>query len=200
MQEDDTRLALWALRQDRATGYLWWELAAGAISSVGVYALLAAAAQPDCTSAEAARIDAAYFPSMCALSTLLDSLVDRERDVRSGELSFVGYYPSRAAAIARLRQLAERALAGVRALPRGERHVVLVTGMIAMHLSEDDAATAGPEPATRALLQATQTPATRLLLAILRAWRRARGLRMRTEHAPADQARGGVCQPLFSPE
>ena len=53
MREGDAALALWASRQDRAEGYRWWETAAGAISSVGVFALLAAATDPRTTSPDA---------------------------------------------------------------------------------------------------------------------------------------------------
>ena len=105
-QEGDARLAAWALSQDRADGYRWWEVAAGVISSVGVYALLAAAADPRTTLAEAHRVDAAYFPPICALSALLDSLVDRRSDALTDNHSSFGHYPSGAEAAERLSMIA----------------------------------------------------------------------------------------------
>jgi len=155
----------------------WFELAAASSSSLAVLALIAAAADPATTTASAERVRRAYFPWIEALSTLLDSVADRERDLRTGELSFVSEYPTQAAAVARLGELAARAVAAARALPHGERHVVLVAGMIAMHLSAAGARLPAERPATRAVLRAADTVAMPLLLPLLRGWRRARAAR-----------------------
>jgi tetraprenyl-beta-curcumene synthase len=161
-------LRAWAQAQDCAeVDVAWFELAAASSSSLAVLALLAAAAEPTTSRATVEATRASYFPWVSALSTLLDSLADRERDALSGEISFIGHYGSRSATIARLRELTERALAGARALPRGERHVVLVTGMIAMHLSEKR----GSQAATLAVLRASRTAVAPVLLVILRIWR-----------------------------
>ena len=151
----------------------WFELAAAGSSSLAVLALIAAAADPATTTETAEQVRRAYFPWIEALSTLLDSVADRERDLRTGELNFVSQYPSQAAAVARLQEVTARAIAGARSLPRGERHVVLVAGMIAMHVSEAGAWLPSAQPATRAVLGAADTLAMPLLLVLLRAWRRA---------------------------
>ena len=171
MQEDDARLALWALRQDRAAGYLWWELAAGAISSVGVYALLAAAAEPGETPAEAARIDAAYFPPTCALSTLLDSLVDHERDILTANHSSFGHYPSGADAAARLGLIASRAEAAVRGLRHGRRHVAIVAGIAGYYASAAGASSDEAVPVTAAIVERLGATVP-LILATMRLRRR----------------------------
>ncbi|HKG39203.1 MAG TPA: DUF2600 family protein [Conexibacter sp.] len=152
----------------------WWELAAAGSSSLAVLALIAAAADPATTAATAEQVRRAYFPWIEALSTLLDSVADRERDLRTGELNFVSHYPTQAAAVERLREVTVRAISGARGLPRGERHVVLVAGMIAMHVSEAGASLPWAQPATRAVVRAADTLAMPLLLVVLRAWRRAR--------------------------
>jgi tetraprenyl-beta-curcumene synthase len=150
----------------------WFELAAAGSSSLAVLALIAAAADPATTTDTAEQVRRAYFPWIEALSTLLDSVADRERDLQTGELNFVSQYPTQAAAVARLREVTMRAIAGARGLPRGERHIVLVAGMIAMHVSEAGAWLPWAQPATRAVLRATRTPAMPLLLVLLRGWRR----------------------------
>jgi tetraprenyl-beta-curcumene synthase len=177
MQEEDAPLALWALRQDRAAGYLWWEVAAGAISSVGVYALLAAAAQPRETSADAARIDAAYFPATCALSALLDSLVDREQDLVAASLSSFGHYPSGADACARLGLIASRAEAAARELRHGRRHMAIIAGIAGYYASAAGARDAEGAPVTAAIA-ARLGPTVPLILATMRTRRRlaARGV------------------------
>jgi tetraprenyl-beta-curcumene synthase len=165
-------LRRWALAQGDDVGDArWFELAAAGSSSLAVLALLAAAADPATTEATAELVRNAYFPWIEALSTLLDSVADREHDAASGELSFVSQYASAAEEIERLRVITARALAGARRLPHGERHVVLVAGMVAMHLSEATAWLPTSAPATLAVLRAAQTTAMPLLLALLRTWR-----------------------------
>jgi tetraprenyl-beta-curcumene synthase len=167
-----------AARADTATGDAsWFELAAAGSSSLAVLALIAAAADPATTERTAEQVRRAYFPWVEALSTLLDSVADREADLRTGELNFVSQYPAQAVAVARLRELTARAVAGARDLPRGERHVVLIAGMIAMHVSEAGAWLPWARPATRAVLGASDSAAMPLLLLLLRTWRwvRARG-------------------------
>jgi tetraprenyl-beta-curcumene synthase len=129
------RLAAWATRQERSTGFLWWELAAGAISSVGLYALLAAAADPRTTTAQAELIDAAYFPPICALSALLDSLIDRARDVESRDHNTFRHYPTAELATERLTVIAGRADEAVGHLRYGRRHVAILAGVVGYYLS-----------------------------------------------------------------
>jgi tetraprenyl-beta-curcumene synthase len=172
----EPRLRAWAAAAQAgdatATGDAsWFELAAAGSSSLAVLALIAAAADPATTPDAAERTRQAYFPWVEALSTLLDSVADRERDRRTGELNFLSQYPTQAAAIGRLRDVTARALAGARSLPRGERHVVLVVGMVALHVSEPGAWRPSAQPVTRAVLRAADAALMRPLLVLLRAWR-----------------------------
>lgn len=185
-----------AVRADAATGDArWFELAAAGSSSLAVLALIAAAADPATDMRAAERVRRAYFPWIEALSTLLDSVADRERDLRSGELCFVDQHPSRAAAAERMAVVAAHAVAGARGLPRGERHVVLVAGMVAMHVSEAGAWAPWSAPVTRAVLAAADTAAMAPLLALLRRWRQLRGERV----APAAGAAAAPAQAAVRP-
>ena len=69
----------------------WWELAAGAGSSLGVHALIAAAANPFLDVYDAREIGRVYFPAGGALHSMLDSLVDREEDEKAGFRSLLEY-------------------------------------------------------------------------------------------------------------
>ena len=89
--EGNGQLIDWAASQREKDEYLWWELAAAGISCLALHALFAAAARAT-TLEEAARIDMAYFPSVCAISALLDSLVDRPDDSVGTNHSFVAHY------------------------------------------------------------------------------------------------------------
>ena len=70
-------LARWAAGLAPDSGLRWWEAAAGAASSLGVFALFAAAARPSLDPARREALRGAYFPWIGALHVLLDSLVDR---------------------------------------------------------------------------------------------------------------------------
>ena len=78
----------------------WWETAAAGGSSLGVFALLALAAEPGLERSEAASREAiaavedAYFPWVGALHSLLDNLVDVAEDRATGQHSLIGLYSS----------------------------------------------------------------------------------------------------------
>ncbi len=153
MQENDRKLIAWAARQDRCADYRWWEVSAGAISSVGVYALLAAAAEPRTTRCEANEVDAAYFPSMAALSTLLDSLVDRRSDALTANHSSFGQYQTSADAAQRLATITSDAEQAVRRLRHARRHVAILAGIAGYYLSATSATTPEARPAATAIVE-----------------------------------------------
>jgi tetraprenyl-beta-curcumene synthase len=145
----------------------WWELTAAASSSLGVHALLAVAA---CDRHDWERVNAAYVPWICAVSTLLDSYVDEARDMLAGEHSYIAHYPSREIAVWRLSELIRRSAREARDLPGGHRHAVIAACMVAMYLSNERLR----EPAMRAnteRLAAAGGSLTRVLLPVLRVWR-----------------------------
>jgi len=130
----------WARMLPSSEGELeWWEAAAAAGSSLGIYALIAAAAAPSVSARHLAAIEDAYFPWTGALNSLLDSLVDEAEDAAAGQLSLVNCYSSRQAAAARVGWLAERMLEAVRRLPDGRRQAVLVVAMSCNYLSTPEA-------------------------------------------------------------
>ncbi|HXE45887.1 MAG TPA: DUF2600 family protein [Conexibacter sp.] len=123
----------WALAQPRTDGFVWWEVAGGAISSLAVHALLAGAALPHTTAADAGRIDAAYFPSICALSTLLDSTIDTDGDAGTANHRCTAYYADAAQTAERLVAVTRVAAEAARALPHGRGHAVILAGMTAYY-------------------------------------------------------------------
>lgn len=187
----EAELRQWSAEQTGVPGDVpWFELAAAGASSLAVHALLTAAADPATTPATATLVCAAYMPWIAALSTLLDSHVDREDDVITGEHSFIAYYPSPGIARDRLDEITRRSVGGALALPNGEAHLVLVSGMVAMYLSSVTAWAPEARPTTLAVLQATGS-VVRPLLQVLRAWRMLRGEPVRwraAEAAGADMA------------
>jgi tetraprenyl-beta-curcumene synthase len=174
VEERETRLRRWAREQRADAGDAsWFELAAAGSSPLGALALLAAAGDPATSALTTEQTRRCYFPTIEGLSTLLDSLADRARDEATGELSLVAQYPSAGRATARLQTLTRRAFASARALPNGERHVVLIAGMIAMHLSDRNAWRPQAGEITRAVLRSSLAVLTPLLFLIMRGWRAA---------------------------
>jgi tetraprenyl-beta-curcumene synthase len=133
---DSRVLQGWA--EDLAAGndYAWWEVAAGASSSVAAHALIALAADVGATAADAERVDAAYFPSIGSLTVLLDDLVDLEEDVAVGEHNYIPYYADDQVATERLGSIAERARAAIVPLPRSGRHEAILAGVAGFYLAQ----------------------------------------------------------------
>ncbi len=157
----------WAIRQESAPGYLWWELAAGASSSVATHALIAAAADPKTTSEEAALIDAAYFPPIGALTVLLDDLIDRDEDLAAGQHNYLGYYANEEQASNRIALLTSRAKAATSHLRRARRHRAILAGVAAFYLGAASANSGYARPIRERLLESLG-PSVRLIMAGMR--------------------------------
>jgi len=166
-------LRAWASSLEAPPAYRWWEVAAGASSSVAAHALIAAAADPGVSGEQAVAIDSAYFPSIGALTVLLDDLVDLEDDRAAGEHNYVGYYagPEEAAqSMTSLVRLADEACEG---LPRSSRHRAILAGVAAFYLGDERAQSPFARPIRRQVLAAAG-PSTRLLTAFTRLRKRKR--------------------------
>lgn len=148
----DDRLTAWAQAQPGAGGLHWWEVAAGGISSIGVLALFAAAADQRTTRAEAERIDAAYFPSACAFSSLLDSLVDSEQDARSTGFRSIAAYPDDQTAAVRLGTITRDSARDLRTLRRGRAHLAILNGIAGYYLSASGAGSSSAAPVAAAVI------------------------------------------------
>ena len=156
-QGDHAALARWARGQTPSgTDLRWWETAAGAGSSVGVFVLIAAAARRAVGVDEAVAMEEAYFPWIGSLHLLLDGLVDRREDAAAGQRCLLDYYASREEAAARMGVIATEALHRIRALPPEQRqqHALLLAGMASHYLSAREATLPEALLATRSVLAA----------------------------------------------
>lgn len=167
----------WALRTASEAGlepgFEWWELvAAAAASSLCVGALLALAATPGASEADALRVEAAYFPWASGLNALLDSLIDLDEDPDGA--SHVRRYESRERAAERLQALAAGARRRVAELPDGRLHEAILAAMGALYLIHEEAWRPDREPISLAVFGALG-PHTRPSLAVHLLRRRGRG-------------------------
>ncbi len=189
-QSDYLALERWARAlTPRGTGLRWWETAAAGGSSLCVHALIAAAAEPALDERRIAAIEAAYFPWVGALHSLLDNLVDAAEDHATGQHSLIGRYASRREAATRMGLLARRSLDAAAALPDGRAHVLVAAAMASFYLSTEEARAPAALPIARSVLQALGEPAD-LALPVFRARLLARRLAARGPGARARRASG----------
>jgi tetraprenyl-beta-curcumene synthase len=151
------RLADWAERTARDAGldghFEWWELvAAAAASSLCVGALMALAATPAASKADADRVESAYFPWASGLNALLDSLIDLDEDPE--DASHVRRYESPELAAERLTTIAGGARTRLSQLPDGRLHEAILAAMGALYLAQPEAWRPESEPTSRAVFGA----------------------------------------------
>jgi len=143
-----------ALRFAEVNGQLdeWARRAAAAASSLCIGALLALAAAPGATEADARRVESAYFPWASGLNALLDSLVDLDEDPE--EESHLRRYESREYAAERLATLASEARRRVSELPDGRLHEAILAAMGTLYLIHEEAWRPDREPISLAVYAA----------------------------------------------
>jgi tetraprenyl-beta-curcumene synthase len=168
------RLKQWALRATpHASGLRWWETAASAGSSLGLLALIAAAAHPALQPAEATAVEEAYWPWIGALHSLLDSLIDEPEDAAAAQRSLLDYYRTPQETAARLQMLAREARRAVRSLPNAHEHTLILAGMASFYLTAPEASSPTAQLVSHKIIE-TLGPITRPSMTILGA-RRAAG-------------------------
>jgi tetraprenyl-beta-curcumene synthase len=167
------QLQAWASAQPEAAALRWSEVAAGAAASVlAGHALVALAADPATTAADAEQVAAAYFAT-CALTTLLDSLIDAESDAATGAHPYIGYYASEAEATERLGLLAREAATAIERLPHAPHHLMTMAGAAAFYLSTPGGRAREQRRLTAPIVRELR-PLLTPSLAIFAAWRGAR--------------------------
>lgn len=129
-------LAGWAARETPpGTGMRWWETAASAGSSAGVFSFIATASHPGFDAQQAAALEGAYFPWAGSLHTLLDSLVDRREDAAAGQHSLLDYYRCPEEARSRMSLIANEATKRLRRLPDGQAQLMVFAAMASFYVT-----------------------------------------------------------------
>jgi tetraprenyl-beta-curcumene synthase len=168
----------WARENANGSGLGWREYLAGAASSVlTVHALVALAGDQRTTVAHAAAIDEVYL-GLGALSTLLDSVVDYERDAADGTLAYINHYDDRAVLGQRVVDVAQQAAQRTRDAPAGAHHLMTLAGVAAYYTSAASATSELAWPVT-SRIQAELAPLITPTLAVMRTWRLAKRVRAR---------------------
>ncbi|HEY4278790.1 MAG TPA: DUF2600 family protein [Conexibacter sp.] len=154
----------------------WYELSGAASATLFTHALLALAADPTTDEAAIAAVSAAHWPWIALATTLLDSWVDVVEDAANGGHCYFDHYPSHELALVRTHESVARAMQAATLAPRRHRHTIIAACMVSLYLSADYAASR-EERATTGSLTAAGGSLVRLLVPILRTWRRFYGQR-----------------------
>jgi tetraprenyl-beta-curcumene synthase len=166
-------LEQWALGETpTGTGLRWWETAASAGSSLGLFALITAAAHPTLQPADATAIEHAYWPWIGALHSLLDSLVDEPEDTAVSQRSLLAYYATPQEAADRLQMLAHEARRAASSLPSPHEHEIILAGMASLYLTAPEASSPTAQLISQKIVE-TLGPITKPCMALLNARRAA---------------------------
>ncbi len=168
----------WAKQEAAGSDLGWRQFLAGSASSVlSVHALIAAAANDHTTSVDAEELDTVYL-STCALSTMLDSLIDYAEDAAAGHTGYLSYYQSHEQLAGDLAASARHAVEHSTAIPNGAHHVMTLVGVAAYYISDPAANSELALPITRSV-QAELEPLMAPTLGVMRTWRAAKAIRAR---------------------
>lgn len=172
------QLEQWAHGDVEVGGAMEWrEHIAGSVASVlAVHALIAAGADDSITEEQAEALESAYL-SISAMSTMLDSLIDYERDVASGDPWLVRLYGGDVDVLGdRLVAVAREAVARTRLLPNDAHHMMTLMGVVAYYTSAAEARSELARPVV-ARLHRELSPSILPTLAVMRLWRLAKRVR-----------------------
>ncbi len=177
-----TQLEQWARNHAHNTRLQWREFLAGAVSSgLSLHALIATAANPLTTEEQARTVDEAYL-SICAVTTLLDGLIDYEQDMHNmGHPGYIRYYQNQDALAHGLRSVLQRAAIEARNIPNSTHHLMTLVGVVAYYVSAPTASSEFAQPVIEQIHQELR-PLITPTLTVMRTWRQAKQLRRRLLH------------------
>lgn len=136
------RLHQWALTNfDLSLDVHWWEYAAAAGSTLGMFLLFAAAADATLRPETVKTIERSYFPWITGLHILLDYYIDAAEDRMMGDFNFTSQYSSLEECRKRLGFFCQEAVTSCRILPYPSFHRSVIQGLLAMYLSDPKAVT-----------------------------------------------------------
>lgn len=130
-----------------------WEFAAATGSTLGMFMLPAAAANPALTARDAEDIAAAYFPWISGLHILLDYFIDAVEDQTNGDLNFVAYYQNERQILDRLSFFSRQARQQAQSTPNPAFANTAVCGLLALYLSDPKLSTSRDKAIRQALLR-----------------------------------------------
>ena len=155
-QRREKALQDWARPHQEQYFYLYWyEFAAAAGSTLGIFALMAAVSRNDINQDGSTALFNLYFPWICGLHILLDYYIDQAEDRLTGDLNFVAYYEDSEHCLERIRFFIRQALLRTKGMPHAFFHRSIIKGLPAFYLSDPKIQKQGLEAQAHTLLRAT---------------------------------------------
>ena len=114
----------------------WYEFAACAGSTLGIFCVVSQLFNPASTGELVTRIKNAYFPWVQGLHILLDYLIDQEEDRTGSDLNFCSYYEDSEHLSCRLSHFYSQAQASVASLPDAKFHLLITRGLLSIYLAD----------------------------------------------------------------
>lgn len=133
----------------------WHEFAAAAGSTLGIFALLAAIRGENFGTEDFSNLFQLYFPWICGLHIMLDYFIDQDEDRREGDLNFVFFYENKEHCLERMELFIRETLQRSEGVANPLFHRTIVSGLLALYLSDPKIKEQGLETAARRLLGAT---------------------------------------------
>ena len=145
-EERVPRLESWFARhREHLPEMRWYEFAASAGSTLGIFCLVSSAFDPRFSADEARMMRGAYFPWVQGLHILLDYLVDQEEDRLGGDLNFCFYYEDKDVMVERLIRVFKEADRSVGTLSHASFHRMVCHGLLALYPCRPQGGPAGED-------------------------------------------------------
>ncbi|KAF0160289.1 MAG: cytoplasmic protein [Syntrophaceae bacterium] len=131
------RLQAWFAGHEKGLPQMaWYEFAACAGSTLGIFCIVSQLFNPATTAELIGRIKNAYFPWVQGLHILLDYLIDQEEDRTGSDLNFCSYYEDSEHLSCRLSHFYSQAQASVASLPNAKFHHLITCGLLSIYLAD----------------------------------------------------------------
>lgn len=160
-EERIARLTNWYAEHKAKTPDLhWYEFAAAAGSTLGIFCLVSYALGEAMSEDLAQSIYEEYFPYMQGLHILLDYFIDQKEDLEEGDLNFCAFYPDQKTMKSRFLYFIEQTDRHVQKLPDRSLHEMIYQGLAGLYLADPKVKQInGGEKIRKALLKASGTNA-----------------------------------------
>lgn len=139
VQKDERlpRLKTWFAEHEKNLPLMtWFEFAACAGSTLGIFCIVSQLFQSKTTAGLASGIKHAYFPWVQGLHILLDYLIDQEEDRAGADLNFCSYYEDPEQLTYRLGHFYHQAQKSVATLPYASFHQLINRGLLSIYIAD----------------------------------------------------------------
>ncbi|WP_156288559.1 tetraprenyl-beta-curcumene synthase family protein [Oceanobacillus salinisoli] len=122
--------------KEQAPTLSWYEYAAAAGSTLGIFCLASYALSDRMTEQLTKDVFHSYFPYMQGLHILLDYFIDQNEDIEEGDLNFCSFYTNNKEMRERFAYFIKQADQRVQSLPNSQFHKMIHHGLVGLYLGD----------------------------------------------------------------